>query len=126
MYQMVNHCCGSDFLLHDNGVLAPLKLQTFETGFQSGTFETAPCFQAVKTGKLSACERGDVMLMLMLMLAEVNAFRSKHHQTLMKLSTLHRKQVEYDDSLLRWIWVRMMTLEVKLRLRFFHLWLFRV
>ncbi len=31
-------CCGSAFLLHDNGVLVPLKLQTFETGFQSGIF----------------------------------------------------------------------------------------
>ncbi len=39
----------------------------------------------------------------MLMLAQVNAFHSSHYQTLNKLSTVHRKQVEYDDSLLKWI-----------------------
>ncbi len=31
-HQTKHFCCGSVFLLHDNGVLAPLKLQTFETG----------------------------------------------------------------------------------------------
>ncbi len=36
---------------HDSGVLAPLKPQTFETGFQSGVFETATFFPAVENGK---------------------------------------------------------------------------
>ncbi len=31
----------------------------------------------------------------------VNAFCSGHHQTLIKQSTVHREQVEYDDGLLR-------------------------
>ncbi len=37
-HQMKHFCCGLSFLWHDNGVLAPLKPQMFETGFQSGIF----------------------------------------------------------------------------------------
>ncbi len=36
-------------------------------------------------------------LMLMLMLVQVSAFCCSHYQTLIKHSTVHRKQVEYDD-----------------------------
>ncbi len=43
--------------------------------------------------------------MLMLMLAQVNAFQNSHNQTWIKHSTAHWKQVEYDDSLLRQIQV---------------------
>ncbi len=41
----------------------------------------------------------------MLMLAQVNVFSDSHYQTLIKHSTVHPKQVEYDDNLLRRIWV---------------------
>ncbi len=41
----------------------------------------------------------------MLMLGQVNALHSSHYQTLIKLFTVHRKLVEYDDSLLRQILV---------------------
>ncbi len=56
----------------------------------------------------------------MLMLAQVNAFRSSLCQTLMKHSAVHQKQVKYDDSL-----VRRRILEVSLQLNFIYLWLFR-
>ncbi len=39
--ETLNFCCGSAFFLHDNGVLAPLKLQTFETRSRVESFETA-------------------------------------------------------------------------------------
>ncbi len=37
-HETTHFCRGSAFLLHDNGVLKPLKPQTFETGFQSAVF----------------------------------------------------------------------------------------
>ncbi len=41
----------------------------------------------------------------MLMLAQVNTFLNSHYQTLIKYSTVHPKQVKYDDSLRRQIQV---------------------
>ncbi len=35
-HQTKHFCRGSAFLLYDNGLLAPLKLQTFDTWFQGG------------------------------------------------------------------------------------------
>ncbi len=49
---------------------------------------------------LTATRHMTAVTKLMLVLAQVNAFRSSHYQTLIKHSTVHRKQVEYDDSLL--------------------------
>ncbi len=92
-------CCRSAFLLHDNGMLLPLKPQTFETGFQSGIFW--------KRNLISGCTNWQITKLmtavttLMLTLAQVHAFHSSRCQTLIKHSTVHRKQVEYDDSLLR-------------------------
>ncbi len=61
---------------------------------------------------------------LMLMLAQVNAFRNSHKQTLIKLSTVHPKQVKYDDkSIEATSGLHRIILEVKLWLNFFHLWL---
>ncbi len=65
-HQTKHFCCSSVFLLHDNGVLAPLKPQMFET--------------ANPTAALPK---------LMLMLAQVNGFRSGQYQTLIKHSTVH-------------------------------------
>ncbi len=49
------------------------------------------------------CEKSvKVVTKLMLMLAQVNGFLNSHCQTLLKHSTVHPKQVEYDDSLWRW------------------------
>ncbi len=72
---------------------APLKPQTSETGFQSAIFW--------KHNLLSGCVhwqnikpmKAMTTLMLMLMLAQVNAFPNDHYQTLMKQSTVHPKQV---------------------------------
>ncbi len=93
LHQMSNFCCGSAFLLHDNGVLAPLKLQTFETGFQGATFRN----RNLHSGCVN-WQNGDsakAVTELMLMLAQVNAI---HYQTLIKHSTVLSKQVEYEDS----------------------------
>ncbi len=100
-HQMKHFCCGSAFLLHDNGVLAPLKLQTFKTRFQSGTL--------LNCNLLSSCVNWHptkpvkAVTTLLLMLVQVNAFRRSHYQTLIKHSTVHPKRVEYDDSLWRQI-----------------------
>ncbi len=49
LHQKKHCCCGSAFLLHDNDVLSPLKLQMFETRFQSGILLISICvkWQAV-------------------------------------------------------------------------------
>ncbi len=54
----------------------------------------------LKPVKRKACE---VVTKLMLMLVQVNAFHNSHYQTVIKRSTVHPKQVEYDNSLLRQI-----------------------
>ncbi len=88
----------SAFLVHVNGVLTPLKQQTFESVFQSIIF--------LNCDLLSSCvssQNGDILksvTMLMLMLAQVNAFCNSHYQILIKLSTVCPKQVKYDDCLL--------------------------
>ncbi len=90
--EMKHFCCSSAFLSHDNGVLVPLKLQTFENAaffFGCVNWQTAKPVKAVTT------------LMLMLMLVQVNAFHNSHDQTQIKHSAVHQKQVEYGDSLLR-------------------------
>ncbi len=46
-----------------------------------------------------------VVLLLMLMLAQINCIRSVLYQPLLKHSTVHPKQVEYDDNVLRQIGV---------------------
>ncbi len=38
LHQTKRFCWRLTFLLHDNDVLAPLKMRTFETGFQIGIF----------------------------------------------------------------------------------------
>ncbi len=50
-----------------------------------------------KLANCKACDSGGY--------ANANANASSHYQTPIKLSTVHQKQVEYDDSLLRQIWV---------------------
>ncbi len=103
--QMKHFCCGSTFILHDNGVLVPLKLQMFETGLYSGIFwnrnllSSCVNWQTVKRVKAVTT----LMLMLMLMLAQVNALRSSNYQTPIKPSTVHPEQVQHDDSLWRQI-----------------------
>ncbi len=97
-HQTKHFCCGSAFLLHDNGVPAPLKLLMLETGFQNAN--------VLKQNLLSGCvNRHNAKPMmgvttLTAMLAQVNAFRSSYYQTLIKLA-MNPKQVEYDNSLLR-------------------------
>ncbi len=83
---MKRFCYGSTFLLRDNSVLAPLKLLTFETGLLSYcvNWQSAKPVTALTT--------------LMLLLPQVNAFHSNHHQTLFKHSTVNQKQDKYDDS----------------------------
>ncbi len=41
----------------------------------------------------------NAVTMKMLMLVQVNAFHSSHNQTLIEHSLVHRKKVEYGDSL---------------------------
>lgn len=54
-------CWCSASLLHNNGVLASLKPQTFEDRFRSEIFLiTQPSFQLSKLAEPSARERGDV------------------------------------------------------------------
>ncbi len=65
------------------------------------------------------------MLMLMLTLAQVNAFRSSHYQTLIKHSAVQPQQVEYDDVFEMNLSVHSIILEVNLWLNFFNLWLLR-
>lgn len=38
LHQTKQFCCGSAFLLHDSGVLTPLKLHNFKNRFQSEIF----------------------------------------------------------------------------------------
>ncbi len=99
-HQMKPFCCSSVFLLHDNGVLAPLKPQTFETGFQSAILWN----RNLQSGCVNCQTAKPVRvtkLMLMLILAHFNGFRNSHYESLIKHSTVHQKQVEYDDRLLR-------------------------
>ncbi len=53
--------------------------------------------------KLTKRKPVKVVATLKLMLVQVNAIHSSHYQTPIKRSTVHPKQVEYDNSLLRWI-----------------------
>ncbi len=76
-------------------MLTPLKLQTFETRFQSAIFWNCNLLSSsVNLLKAkSVTVMTTLMLMLMLMLAQVNAFCSSHHQTPINHSAVHRKQV---------------------------------
>ncbi len=86
LHQTTHFCCGAAFLLHDNGMLVPLKPQTFRDLLSSRVnWQTTKPVTAVT--------------MLMQMLAQVNAFH--HYRTLSKHFVVHQKQVEYDDGLLR-------------------------
>ncbi len=62
---------------------------------------------------------------LMLLLPQVNAFRSSHYQTPINHSALHPKQVEYEDSIEAYLSVPSIISEVKLWLNFFNLWLLK-
>ncbi len=99
--QTVNICCGSALLLHDNGVLASLKPQTFETRFQSVIFLNSSPFSCCVNWQNGEPVKAVTKLMLMLML--VSAFCNSHDQTLIKHSTVHQKQAEYDNRPLRCI-----------------------
>ncbi len=107
-------CCGLAFLLHDNSALVPLKPKTFENGFQSAIFYNLCLLSGLLNWQTTKPIKALTPLMLiimlgvatlMLMLAQVNAFCSSHDQSLIEQSTVHPKQVEYDDSLLRQRWV---------------------
>ncbi len=63
---------------------------------------TQPSFRLCQLAKQKTCESATK---LMLMLAQVNVFQNSQCQTPLRHFTVHPKQVEYDDSLLRWIQV---------------------
>ncbi len=75
-----------------------------ETGFQSVIFWNRNLLSSYnwQTAKPMTAV---TMVLLMLMLAQVSAVYSTHWQTPIKHSTVHRNQVDYDTSLLRWIQV---------------------
>ncbi len=101
-HQIKHFCFGSSFLLHDNGVLAPLKLQTFESGFQR-SYEPATFFH------LRELARGvpvSAVMTLMLMLAQVSAFCSSLYQTNLWLLRVQQQQ-EVKQQLWRYVKTRL-------------------
>ncbi len=92
LHQMKHFCCGSAFLF--------LPVNVWNQVPEWNFFKLQPSFRLCK---LASGVPVNVVMALMLMLAQVNAFHSRHHQTLIKHSTVHRRQVEYEDSPLRWI-----------------------
>ncbi len=81
-------------------MLAPLKLQKFEIGSEWNLLKPQPSFRLYK---LASGVPVDTVTKLMLMPTQVNAFSSSHYQPPIKQSTALRKQVEYDDGLLKLI-----------------------
>ncbi len=99
-HQIKHFCCGSAFLLHNNGIP-----ETANVWNQDPEWNLLKLQPFLWLHKLASGVSVNVMttLMLVLTLAQVNAFCSSHYQTLIKHSAVHRKQVEHDDCLLRWI-----------------------
>ncbi len=86
LHQMKQFGCDSVFLLHDSDMLAPLKPQTSETGFQNAISWNRSLLSGCANWQTAKLVTTVTMLMLTL--------------TLMLVLP---KQVEYDDSLLRQI-----------------------